>query len=58
MLKIQKLETRPAFSPVARNAKVGNVWINVARPKHRRAVAERLAQLARIDHPDHIVRVR
>lgn len=36
---------------------VGQVWQKLAPPK-RRAVAERLAQLARIDNPNHLIRVR
>jgi hypothetical protein len=57
--KIQKLELRPrADAEAARRGKVGRVWTNVAMPKRGRAVAERQAIRARIDHPDSIVRVR
>ena len=58
MLKIQMLDARPRLGVMARNGKLGRVWINVAKPKRRRATAERLAQLARIDNPDALVRIR
>ena len=59
MLRIQKLELRPrADARAARHAQIGRVWVNIAAPKRRRAVAVRQAILARIDNPDSIIRVR
>jgi hypothetical protein len=58
MWKIQRLELRSRTDAIAaRGAKFGRVWVNVATPKWRRAVAERQAQLARIDNPDALIRV-
>jgi hypothetical protein len=58
MLRIQALDTRARPQAIAaRRAKVGRVWRDVATPKRRRAVAERLAILARIDNPGALIRV-
>ena len=58
MWKIQRLELRPRTGGIeARRAKLGRVWVNVAVRKRRLAVAERQAQLARIDNPDSLIRV-
>ena len=57
--RIQQLDLRPrAEASAARRVSVGRVWVNCARPKRNLATAERLAQFARVDHPDAIVRVR
>jgi len=51
----------PAYADYAarlQRGKVGRAWVHVATPKRRGAVAERQAQLARIDNPDGIIRVR
>jgi hypothetical protein len=59
MYKIQKLELRPrvdALQPgAARLAASGRTW---RRPKRRRAVAERQAQLARADWQNKHILVR
>lgn len=60
MLKIQKLELRPRALPAPTVlGKVGRVWVNVAKPKRRRAVAEKIGILARTDwqNGDTLVRV-
>ena len=58
MWKIQRLELRPRSDAIeGRRGKLGRVWVNVATPKWRRAVAERQAQVARIDNPDTLIRV-
>jgi hypothetical protein len=57
-MKIEKLAlARTPYQPVARGGKVGRVWQTIARHK-RRAVAERLAQYARVDDADALVRIR
>jgi hypothetical protein len=56
--RIQALELRPRRDAIAaRRARIGRVWADVATPKRRRATAERLAQYARVDNPDALVRV-
>lgn len=61
MWKVQRLELRPQPDAIAaRHGRVGRVWANVARPKMRRATAERQAQLARADwqNRDTLIRVK
>ncbi len=57
-MKVEKLaHSRMPYQPVARAGKVGRVWIKIASGR-RRAVAERLAQYARVDDADALVRIR
>jgi len=57
-MKVETLaHSRVPYQPAVRGAAVGRVWIKVAAGK-RRAVAERLAQYARVDDADALVRVR
>jgi hypothetical protein len=58
MYKIQRLTSiRPAQAVAARRGSIGRVWVNVAKPKRRRAVAEAIARFARIDDPNALIRV-
>ena len=59
MYRVQVLEMKPApYQAAARHGKIGRTWRNVATPKRNRATAERLAQYARIDNPNNLIRVR
>jgi len=56
-MKVEKLALARTYQPAVRSAKVGRVWIKVASGR-RRAVAARIAQFARIDDRNALVRVR
>lgn len=57
-LTVEKMVTSAGRTPSGqRDKRVGTVWQKVATGK-RRAVAERLAQLARVDNPNSLVRIR
>ena len=56
-MKLEKLALARTYQPAVRSAKVGRVWIKVASAR-RRAVSERIAQFARIDDCNALVRVR
>ena len=56
-MKLEKLALARTYQPAVRSAKVGRVWIKVASGR-RRAVAERIAQFARIDDRNALVQVR
>lgn len=56
-MKIQRLELRPR-ALADRFGKTPVAWVNVAKPKRRRAVAEKIAINARVDYPDTLIRVR
>ena len=56
-MKVEKLYLRAPYQATVRHARVGRVWVTVKR-NVRRAVAERLAQHARVDDADALVRVR
>jgi hypothetical protein len=60
-MKVQRLAfPRVHYQPAARHGRIGRaVWETIAQPRSkRRAVAERLAQYARVDNPDALVRIR
>lgn len=57
-LRVEKQITTPVRTAAGQiRHDVGSVWQKVATGK-RRAVAERIAQLSRVDNPDSRIRVR
>lgn len=56
--KVEKQITASARTAAGqRNTAIGSVWQRVASGK-RRAVAERIAQLSRVDNPNSLIRIR
>lgn len=57
MFKPQRLATTRELPMAATRPIKGRVWLNLAKPTRRRAKAERIAILARVDNPDALIRV-
>jgi len=58
-MQVQKLYVpRPSQSLAQpRPRQPGRVWVNTTSPKRNRTVAEMCARGARIDNPDHLIRI-
>jgi hypothetical protein len=57
--KVQRLTFVRPYPAVARHGRIGRTWETIAKPRStRRAVMERLAQHARVDNPDALIRIR
>lgn len=56
-MRVEKLNTNTVRTAAGQSMRTGRVWERVASGK-RTAVAERIAQMSRIDNPNSIIRVR